>query len=1296
MNATTSNQLPHNNLIPTNNTNCLQINLRRSKKALHELRVYLSQNNDIDIVIVNEPYNARADGLFGGVSGYSTHQFPSDDPKEKPCKTVILVKNESAISILGISNYSDTNMITLLTRNNKGGKVYIVGVYIEPRNDPNHTLHKIDLLLQNTRDSTHIIAGDLNGWHTQWGSKHNNPRGNDIYDLIIKHNLNICNINGPPTFHTVTHGQYRESNIDLTLISNPKRSNVNNWEIHNNLLPSSDHHVITFSITPPTGTRTNKLKRTTTFRYNTNNIRWHRITNQLKEIITNQLDIPDQHQIIQNFTETQIDDYINKLTSAIQIACDELLPRSTYQPTKPPWWTDELETIKQKVIRNHHTLARLARLKRPINDILQEKETLTKDYQKLFHHTSTESFKEFCSSQTREDVWSVTNRIIQHKNPIRPPTTIKKTDGSHTTTIEDTATELIKRFFPDDTPNTNIEQNRIAQMMHTTNEPSHSHQGTQHTPEPLLTTTEVIHCLKTFNPKKAPGPDHLTSDICLQVTMIFPELITAILNQCFKINYFPKAWKVAIVKIIPKPGKACYEEASSYRPIGLINVFGKLLEKLIINRLNHHLHTTNNHCTDQFGFKPQTSTNHALHKALNIIRSAKTKKQHVLATSIDIKAAFDNAWWPAIFKRLKEVNCPLDIYKILLNYVKDRTIQFTLADYTITKTPTKGCIQGSVCGPTMWNLLLDLVLTKHKLPVESCHLQAYADDILLITHHENTKELEYITNNALRDIHKLCNELKLTLSPTKTQAVGFSYKVKKLSIRLDGQIIPINNSIKYLGIIIDHKLTFIKHTEYIINKVKNLYRRMAIFVRPTWGLIPANIKTIYLQVIQPIISYAAGIWAPKALSFQHVNNLLLSIQRLFAIKIIQGFKTIRTSTAIILAKLIPLPHKLAETAKNEITKLTGTSEHTPTDLPIDAPTRHSELLHPALRIGMSFTTLSNEEQYLTFSNDHPNHLQIFTDGSKLNNKVGAALIVIDPNNPLEPINIQKRYKLHDLCSVYQAEMFAIFKATEWIKQRTGHRNYAILSDSLSALTEIANPNTTNHTATNILKNLLHITTSTHTVNVLFAWVKGHADITGNMCADLLARQATTLHKTPDFNYVPYSYIKSANHKTAINHKIEFYTKISPHTLKHLPNYETFIQFTQNTHINFHTTQLLTNHAYHKSYLHRFHITNNNHCPCDNNSEQTFDHLIEKCPRFSKNRQIYLEQTRNINNPYNLEQITKKESAIEAYVILIKHIIDNLKKYNTSPSTSQTSLTHPNIQTIHPSTQTTDTPQSTHP
>jgi hypothetical protein len=93
-----------------------------------------------------------------------------------------------------------------------------------------------------------------------------------------------------------------------------------------------------------------------------------------------------------------------------------------------------------------------------------------------------------------------------------------------------------------------------------------------------------------------------------EVMKILRNYIIVIYNKCLKEGIFPRRWKT--VKIIPivKPGKEGSEEVNKFLLIHLIASGGKVMEKLLINRIIHHVYTREHMNENQFGFRPRKST----------------------------------------------------------------------------------------------------------------------------------------------------------------------------------------------------------------------------------------------------------------------------------------------------------------------------------------------------------------------------------------------------------------------------------------------------------------------------------------------------------------------------------------------------------------------------------------------------------------------------------------------------------------------------------------------------------------
>jgi hypothetical protein len=144
---------------------------------------------------------------------------------------------------------------------------------------------------------------------------------------------------------------------------------------------------------------------------------------------------------------------------------------------------------------------------------------------------------------------------------------------------------------------------------------------------------------------------------------------------------------------------------------------GKILEKLLINIINHYTYKQGLLMVKQYGFMQQKSTVDAAMKAKKFIDRELVNRKVVVMTSLDVKESFDAAWWPSILKGLKYLRCPRNLYNLSNGYFSNGTAVISTNSVSIERKVTKGCPQGSYCGPGYWNLLynslLKLKFTRH-------------------------------------------------------------------------------------------------------------------------------------------------------------------------------------------------------------------------------------------------------------------------------------------------------------------------------------------------------------------------------------------------------------------------------------------------------------------------------------------------------------------------------------------------------------------------------------------------------
>jgi hypothetical protein len=255
---------------------------------------------------------------------------------------------------------------------------------------------------------------------------------------------------------------------------------------------------------------------------------------------------------------------------------------------------------------------------------------------------------------------------------------------------------MLDHLITDDGEEENEHHKNIRKM---TEEPIHTSDNAE------FTQGEIKQMIENFNSKKAPGMDGITSAIFLRTFNTFPRLVTAIYNQCLKRGCFPRRWKTAKIVPITKPGKENSMEPSKYRPISLLNIGGKVLEKLRINRINHHMYKNELLIDSQYGFMPQNNTTDTATEAKKFIEPELEKRKIVIMTSLDVKGALDKAWWPSILKGLKGSECPRNLYYLSQGYFSQGTAVMTINNISTERSVTKGCPQGSCCGPGFCNLL---------------------------------------------------------------------------------------------------------------------------------------------------------------------------------------------------------------------------------------------------------------------------------------------------------------------------------------------------------------------------------------------------------------------------------------------------------------------------------------------------------------------------------------------------------------------------------------------------------------
>jgi hypothetical protein len=248
-------------------------------------------------------------------------------------------------------------------------------------------------------------------------------------------------------------------------------------------------------------------------------------------------------------------------------------------------------------------------------------------------------------------------------------------------------------------------------------------------------------------------------------------------NQCLKLGQFPKRWKVAKVILVLKPNKEICQDPRKYRPISLLNMGGKILDKLLINRINYHLYKNDLLSERQYGFTPQRNTIDPAMEAKAFARPIIENRGLVIMTSLDVQKAFESASWPVILQALRDFNCPRNLYNLSKAFFSNRKAVINTKNFTIERHITKGSPQGSCSGPGFWNILYNSLLNP-ELNSRSRTI-AFADDLIILTRGETVTEAESFRNATLTKAQKWAQNNRLEFNEDKSKVMLLTRRKRK-------------------------------------------------------------------------------------------------------------------------------------------------------------------------------------------------------------------------------------------------------------------------------------------------------------------------------------------------------------------------------------------------------------------------------------------------------------------------------------------------------------------------------------
>ena len=567
-----------------------------------------------------------------------------------------------------------------------------------------------------------------------------------------------------------------------------------------------------------------------------------------------------------------VEDACTLFSSQLQTAINSTMPLKVIQPrhqiTKKPWITRGiLDMIIQKnelYIRYKQTgdIAlgnEYRKIRTKLTNVIRISE---KDYhQKLLDQNKNNLSK----------LWKHLNSVISRKKTIINNTVFKH--GNKEISEDASIANHFNNYF------LNLPKSLLRKMPNKKIDPyMYMPHPTAHslflTPTDENEISEIIASLKT----SSPGYDGIDMKIIKPIKNSILKPLAYICNLSFSQGKFPDQLKVA--KIIPIHKKGDRSDFSNYRPISILPVFSKIIEKLAYKRISLFLDKNNILSENQFGFRQGRSTDIAIHSLVEKYYETIERNEYLVGLFIDFSKAFDTISHSILLKKLQYYGIRGQSLNWIEDYLYNRK-QFVSYNgkHSQVGELTIGVPQGSILGPLLFLLYINDICNIS----DRVSFILFADDTNILISGSDIHEVLNILNNEMVKITDWIHGNKLSLNTSKTQYMIMSSPHNKCNsettgITINGESISRVHSTKFLGIIIDETMSWKIHTEYICSKISKC---IGILLRARQRLYGHTLFVLYNSLIKPYFTYCITIWGNTYAKY--LNKLHLVQKRVIRI-----------------------------------------------------------------------------------------------------------------------------------------------------------------------------------------------------------------------------------------------------------------------------------------------------------------------------------------------------------------------------------------------------------------------------
>ena len=314
------------------------------------------------------------------------------------------------------------------------------------------------------------------------------------------------------------------------------------------------------------------------------------------------------------------------------------------------------------------------------------------------------------------------------------------------------------------------------------------------------------------------GLNNVNKNVMLSSMNVFGSEITELFNQSLSQGIFPDALKMTTVCPIPKVKDTC--KAEEMRPINEAEVMDKMLQTVVKKQLQNHVDQNQLLSSNQSAYRE----NHSCETSLNLVmakwKEYKESGKKIVAVFLDLSRAFETIDRNILMETLQRKGLSGNVLKWFRSFLQNRRQRTRYREHmSDTEFIEIGVPQGTPLSSLLFILYIDDIVKLLKY----CSINLFADDMLIWIACDDVLDAIRKINHDLNVIYIFLCMLKLKVNKTKTKYMIIGTDVSD-NVVIDGQSIEKVDEIKYLGIIVDDKLTFKSNIEYLIKKIsKKIY-----------------------------------------------------------------------------------------------------------------------------------------------------------------------------------------------------------------------------------------------------------------------------------------------------------------------------------------------------------------------------------------------------------------------------------------------------------------------------------------